>query len=540
MITPPSSACRNLYMRAIAIVPLVLAFLSGPTTAQTAEQVINPNLPTIFVVGDSTANNHANGGLGWGDPFVQYFDANQVNVLNRARGGRSSRTFITEGLWDKVLSEMKKGDFVLIQFGHNDGGKINDEMRARGSLPGTGGETQEIDNLQTKKHEVVHTYGWYLRKMIADVKSKGATPIVLSLTVRNIWRDGHVERGSGKFSEWAAEIAKSQNVEFIDLTTIIANRYEEIGQERVKELFGPDHTHTSPAGAELNAALVVYGIQKMKPSPLKRYLSKAFNAATANVTVDVWPEGRMPGSGAAEPEGERPSSNDTVQRITNVSRPTLTLFPAPKKDASPAMIVCPGGGYSYVSYNKEGTEIAEWLNSVGFSAVVLKYRVPNNREGALQDLQRAISLARAHATQWNIDPKRLGVMGFSAGGNLAAKASMSFNQRTYSPIDSIDRQSCRPDFVVLVYPAYLEKDGQIAPDLRLHSKIPPTLIIGAEDDKTYVNSGKIYHAALDAAKVKNEFLLYPTGGHGFGLRSEKDARVWPQTALEWLHRIGIR
>ena len=177
----------------------------------------NPKLPTLFVVGDSTANNNANGAQGWGDPFIAHFDATKINVLNRARAGRSSRTFVTEGLWDKVLADMKAGDFVLIQFGHNDGGAINDPLRARGSLPGLGEETQEIDNLQTKQHEVVHTYGWYMRKMIADAKQKGATPIVLSLTVRNIWKDGKVERGSGHFGEWAQEIAKSQHVAFIEL-----------------------------------------------------------------------------------------------------------------------------------------------------------------------------------------------------------------------------------------------------------------------------------------------------------------------------------
>jgi acetyl esterase/lipase/lysophospholipase L1-like esterase len=527
-------------MRAIAIILVVFAFLSAPTVGQTAEQPINPNLPTIFVVGDSTANNHANGGLGWGDPFINYFDATKVNVLNRARGGRSSRTFITEGLWDKVLTEMKAGDVVLIQFGHNDGGVINDESRARGSLPGTGEETQEIDNLLTKKHEVVHTYGWYMRKMIADTKAKSAKPIVLSLTVRNIWKDGRVERGSGKFSQWAAELAKSQNVEFVDLTTIIADKYEQLGQERVNELFATDHTHTSPAGAELNAQLVIVGLQTLKQNPIGRYLFVKTKTVNASAIVDVWPEGRMPGHGATEPEGERPA-NDTVRRITNVSRPTLAIFLAPPKGgASPAMIVCPGGGYSYVSYNKEGTEIAEWLNSIGITALVLKYRVPNNREGALQDLQRALSLTRAQAKEWKIDPKRLGVIGFSAGGNIAAKASTLFKQRAYAPIDTIDQQNSRPDFVVLVYPAYLEKDGQLATDLNMKAKIPPTLIIVAEDDKTYVNSSKIYHAALEAAKVKNEFLLYPTGGHGFGLRTDKDARAWPQAALEWLHKIGIR
>lgn len=249
----------------------------------------------------------------------------------------------------------------------------------------------------------------------------------------------------------------------------------------------------------------------------------------------------MPGRGASEPEGERPSKGDNVHRITNVSRPTLTVFPVPKKGApAPAMIICPGGGYSYVTYDKEGTEIAAWLNSDGITALVLKYRVPNNREGALQDVQRALSLARAHAAQWNIDPKRLGIIGFSAGGNLAAKASTLFDQRAYPPMDAVDRQSCRPDFAVLVYPAYLDKDGQVAPDLNLKAHIPPTLIVHTEDDKTFVNGSKLYHAALDAAKVPNEFLLYPTGGHGYGLHSEKDVRVWPQAALDWLHNIGIR
>jgi lysophospholipase L1-like esterase len=265
--------------RIIILAVVLIILLPASSLTQTVarpqtstEQAINPNLPTIFVVGDSTANNHANGGLGWGDPFIQFFDASQVNVVNRARGGRSSRTFITEGLWEKVVSEMKKGDFVLIQFGHNDGGKINDEMRARGSLRGTGDDTQEIENLQTKKHEVVHTYGWYMRKMIADVKSKGATPIVLSLTVRNIWKKGHVERGSGNFGQWAAEVANSQNVEFIDLTSIIADKYEQMGQEKVKELFGPDHTHTNSAGAQLNAELVVAGLRMITGQPFDRYL----------------------------------------------------------------------------------------------------------------------------------------------------------------------------------------------------------------------------------------------------------------------------
>jgi acetyl esterase/lipase len=265
---------------------------------------------------------------------------------------------------------------------------------------------------------------------------------------------------------------------------------------------------------------------------------RGYDTRTTMTAVDVWPEGKMPGPVATEPEQDNPANN--VTRITNVSHPTLTLFLAPKKRGPrPAMIVCPGGGYSYLSWDKEGTDIAAWLNANGITALVLKYRVPNNRAGALQDLQRALSLARAHAADWNIDRKRLGVMGFSAGGNLGAKASTLFDQRAYAAIDAVDRQSCRPDFVVLVYPAYLDKDGQVAPDLNLKAKIPPTLIISTEDDKNYVAGCKLYHAALDAAKVRNEFLLYANGGHGYGLRSDKEVRVWPQAALDWLHKIGV-
>jgi xylan 1,4-beta-xylosidase len=269
-----------------AISANAIAQSQTPAPSQTSRPV-NPSLPTIFVVGDSTANNHANGALGWGDPFVKYFDPAKANVLNRARAGRSSRTFITEGLWSKVLGEMKRGDFVLIQFGHNDGGAINDATRARGSLPGTGEETQEIDNLLTKQHEVVHTYGWYMRKMIADTKTKGAVPIVLSLTVRNIWKDGHVERGSGNFGPWAAEVANSRQVIFIDVTKLIADKYEQLGEEKVKDLFATDHTHTSPAGAELNAAIVVDAIKRLK-SPLKSFLlNKSQSSAAGDNTFPV-------------------------------------------------------------------------------------------------------------------------------------------------------------------------------------------------------------------------------------------------------------
>jgi lysophospholipase L1-like esterase len=236
--------------------------------------VANPELPTIFIAGDSTAaRGTGEAQQGWGVPFADYFDRTKVNVVNRARGGRSSRTFITEGLWDRVMADAKKGDIVLIQFGHNDAGAVNDMSRARGSLPGLGEETQEIDNLLTKKHEVVHTFGSYMRKMIADTKAKGATPMVLSLTVRNVWKNGKVERGSGRYSRWSAEIAKGAQVQFIDVTDLVADKFDEMGPEKVGALYPRDHTHFNAVGADIHASTVVSGLKGLRPDPVKSFLS---------------------------------------------------------------------------------------------------------------------------------------------------------------------------------------------------------------------------------------------------------------------------
>jgi lysophospholipase L1-like esterase len=234
---------------------------------------INPALPSIFIAGDSTAaRGNGTNQQGWAVPFAGYFDPAKVNIVNRARGGRSSRTFITEGLWDQLLANVKRGDIVLIQFGHNDAGAINDTSRARGSLRGLGEETQEIDNLITKKHEVVHTFGWYLRKMIADTQAKGATPIVCSLIPRKIWKDGKIARNKDSHAGWAEQVAKAEGVAFVDLNEIIAQRYDELGPEKVNPLFGDEHTHTSAAGAELNAQCVIAGLKALQDDPLAPYL----------------------------------------------------------------------------------------------------------------------------------------------------------------------------------------------------------------------------------------------------------------------------
>lgn len=230
-----------------------------------------------------------------------------------------------------------------------------------------------------------------------------------------------------------------------------------------------------------------------------------------------------------------PSKGDGVHRITNISQPTLAIFPAKRENQlAPAAVVCPGGGYRYVVIDKEGVDIAAWLNSLGMTAIVLKYRVPGNRDGALADIQRTLSLIRSNASEWNADPQRLGVMEFSAGGNLSAKASTRFGERAYPKIDNVDQESCRPDFAVLDYPAYLEdKGGGVSSELNLEANVPLTLLIHSEDDKAYIQGTKLYHAALKAAGLSCHFKLYPTGGHGYGLRCKGDARVWTLDAENW-------
>ncbi|WP_370476344.1 rhamnogalacturonan acetylesterase [Tamlana flava] len=221
-----------------------------------------PKKKNIFLIGDSTMANSSNpNAIGWGMAFPKFCDTMQVNVINKARGGRSTRTFIFEGLWDEAKAEFHEGDYVFIQFGHNDAGNI-DKAKYRGSLKGMGEETQEVN--RDSVTEIVHTYGWYMKKMIRETKEKGAIPVVLSLTPRNEWPNGKVEQRFDTYVKWAKEAANAENAIYIDLSDTVAQRYQDLGKEKVKGFFPKDHTHTGLEGATFTASIVAKLIRKNK------------------------------------------------------------------------------------------------------------------------------------------------------------------------------------------------------------------------------------------------------------------------------------
>lgn len=233
--------------------------------------------PTVYLVGDSTVKNGQGdgaGGLwGWGDYIGQFLDSTQVNVENHALGGTSSRTFQAKGLWEPVKDSLKEGDYVLIQFGHNDSGPINDNFRARGTIKGVGDESEEIDNMLTGEHEIVHSYGWYIRKLIKDAKEKGAIPVVMSPIPRNNWKNGKVPRNDNSYGGWARQVAEEEGVTFIDLNDKMAAAMEKEGEDNVTGnlFYQRDHTHTSAKGAALTASLVAEGLKESDNS-LRNYI----------------------------------------------------------------------------------------------------------------------------------------------------------------------------------------------------------------------------------------------------------------------------
>lgn len=265
--------------------------------------------------------------------------------------------------------------------------------------------------------------------------------------------------------------------------------------------------------------------------------------------IDVWP-GKAPGEtkeiGPEESRPPQPKQREVI-RLTNISKPTLTLYQPPEgKRNGAAVIIAPGGGYSILAWDLEGTEIAEWLNSIGVTAAVLKYRVPR-RDGdtanklPLMDAQRSMGLIRSKASELGLDPKRIGILGFSAGGNLAAATCLKHNQRQYDKLDATDDVSSRPDFGVLIYPAYLaDENGQVKPEYQPTKETPPMFFAFAMDDRVTVDGSFALAKALKTTGIPAELHMYDSGGHGFGLRkSDHPCHTWPARCEEWLTHRGL-
>jgi acetyl esterase/lipase len=294
----------------------------------------------------------------------------------------------------------------------------------------------------------------------------------------------------------------------------------------------------------------------MRKLPCSFLLVAAALAAAEPTPLPLWP-GTPPGEKTAlgpEKDTTKPAdglvAGKPVVRLAPVGNPTMTLYRAPRdKDAGATVVVFPGGGYSILAMDLEGTEVCQWLNSLGVNCALVKYRVPV-RAGLpryvppLQDAQRAVGTVRHRAPEWSLDPKRIGILGFSAGGHLSAVLSTNFETRAYPAVDDADQVSCRPDFALLIYPAYLTAKGEqgpvLAPELKVTATTPPSFLIQAEDDSVGVENTLVYYAALRAARVPTEAHLYPIGGHGYGLRATpKPITGWPRLAEAWLRSLGV-
>ena len=273
-----------------------------------------------------------------------------------------------------------------------------------------------------------------------------------------------------------------------------------------------------------------------------------------HLTLPIWP-GAAPGEPAnlppetyVNPGKGRLVAGRPVLRLGDVSKPTITLYEPKGKNTGTAIVVFPGGGYRILAIDLEGTEVCDWLTSKGITCILLKYRVPDTgpypkSAAALQDAQRAMGLVRQHAAEWHIDPNRIGVLGFSAGGHLSAAISNHYEQRLYDPVDAADKLSCRPDFSVVVYPGYLalaDQDFAPNPDIQPTANTPPTFLAQAEDDPVHVENAVVYFMELKKAKVPAELHVYTQGGHGYGLRrTALPITNWPQLVESWLHTIKM-
>jgi len=500
--------------------------------------------PTIdvYMIGDSTMadkpNPDTNPERGWGQLLPQFFDE-QVSVHNFAVNGRSTKSFIDEGKWAAVLGKLKAGDYVFIQFGHND----------------------EKTEDSTRYTDPRTTFRRNLERFVADTRAKGATPVLFTPIVRRKFNaQGGLEDTHGAYPPAVRQVAKAQSVPLIDLQPLTETLVRAAGPEGSKRLYvwvapgeskmypdgRQDDTHLSVLGATSVGRLAAFALQQSS-LPLGQHVRGASAGTEQDTEIPLWSNG-APGALGDAPE----------------DRPAITPFLAPAAGTTrAAMVIFPGGGYSHLATDKEGTQVARWLTTLGVAAFVVRYRLgPRYHHPIMmQDAQRAVRLVRSSAARLNIDPSRIGVLGFSAGGHMASTAGTHFDAGNPASHDTVDRVSSRPDFMVLAYPVItmteplahkgsrknLLGDSPSASLVRLTSNetqvthdTPPTFIVATTDDATVpVQNSLMFYDALRAAGVPAELHVFESGHHGFGLATaDPILSTWTSQCEAWLRRHG--
>lgn len=365
-----------------------------------------------------------------------------------------------------------------------------------------------------------------LKKYVNIIKENAPSSIIIWASTTPVTEEGKPELNKeinptiANRNIMAADVMKEMNVGINDLYVI--------GESNL-HLSKGDRFHWKGEGYTLMGRVVV-----------NRFLSELEINVFQKDTIHLWSD-KVPGEKDAKHDPvQSPNKDGNVIRVTDITNPAIIVFePEASVYNGVGIIVCPGGGYNILAIDKEGYEVAEWLNKLGFTAFVLQYRVPKKQAGALNDIQRAIRIVRNESEKWKLNPNKVGVMGFSAGGSLSARASTSYSIESYAPVDKIDSLSCRPDFAILIYPAYLDKgkNRSLTPELLVDNNTPPMFIFGTADDP-YGNNSLVMATALRDNKIPVELHMLAHGGHGYGMRPGNiAAETWPLLAEIWLKKV---
>ena len=476
----------------------------GAPLSRLKEKLAHHQPITIVTMGDSLTDEHhwSNRQIVWHRLLAAALKSkygSEVKIVNPAIGGTTlSQNMILMPRW---ANEAPAPDLVTVFFGGNDW-----EANVRGPR-----------------------FAEYLALAVDRIRRQthGAADVLLMTTEPTHDKWNTME----ELAQAVRDVAKQKKTGLADVAAAF-HKLPDPDEAVKQEYLAWDKTHLGPRGHEAVKNVVLQAIE----APAEENLP----------VLDVWPD-KAPGEKGQIGE-EKSEKKGAVTLVTNVTKPTLTLYRAPRdKDTGAAVVICPGGGYSVLAWDLEGTEVAQWLNSIGVTGIILKYRVPQRPDTPrylppLQDAQRAISLVRSKAGEWGLDPHRIGMLGFSAGGNLTAVASTNYDKRAYDPSDDIDKLDCRPDFAVLVYPAWLNQEGteKLAAEVRVDAHTPQMFIAHATDDPISVESSVSMYLALHRAAVPVEMHLYAVGGHGFGLRpTDKPCSSWPQRCEQWMRKQGL-